>query len=178
MAKSLLTKKGNGLLGADEIAAKLKKMVDGLQGREKSMLAREVLGDLGKAAWTEVGSVAKSTAESKGLSKEISDAIFVDSGMGGIESRQRLSALIGINKQKSMRTWTASWSSQMNAKAKVSAGGKVAMSLATMEEFGTSRQKPRPFLRPAIDSGRRSIPGTLGKLLWDTIKKWNGNNPQ
>ena len=177
MARNIKTT-GSGLIGGDEIVAKLTTLVRSLQGQERSQLARAVLNDVGSTAWDEIGSVAKRTAESKGLPKSISDAIFVDAGLKGIESRQKLSALVGVRKKTSMVEWRASSSSQMNAKAKIGTGGRVAMSLATMFEYGTSIMPPKPYLRPAIESGRSGIPSRLAVKLWSTIKLWNGNNPQ
>ena len=42
---------------------------------------------------------------------------------------------------------------------------------ATMQEFGTSRDKPQPFMRPAWDANKQAILEGLKDDLWAEIRK-------
>jgi HK97 gp10 family phage protein len=42
---------------------------------------------------------------------------------------------------------------------------------ATLQEFGTSKDKPQPFMRPAWDSAKGSLLSSLAEDLWDEISK-------
>lgn len=87
-------------------------------------------------------------------------------------------SLAGEAKKRSMIEWTAGKTapredkSGKHAERKVAPGGKVAMSLATMYEFGTTRLVPRPALRPAITAVRGRIVAVLAEGFRKVIESF------
>lgn len=69
---------------------------------------------------------------------------------------KKIDALAGVTKPETMVEWTAG-KHPKSGRAKVSAGGKVAMAFATMLEFGTSRMRARPAIRPAVKAAQARI---------------------
>jgi len=56
-----------------------------------------------------------------------------------------------------------------NYQATVAVGPKRAFFYGTFPEWGTSKMPARPWMRPAWDSKRLSLPGELGRHLWDEL---------
>lgn len=81
--------------------------------------------------------------------------------------RSRVTALAGATKMgrgSDSRGTMFSWKAgphPKSAKAKVGAGGEVAMSFATALEFGTSMYPARPAIREAVKSGQSRIIATV-----------------
>lgn len=73
-----------------------------------------------------------------------------------------------------MVEWTAARNPK-SPKAKVVYPGKVAMSLATMMEFGTTRGPAKPAFRPAVINAKAELPLILAKGLKEIIARHGGN---
>lgn len=71
-------------------------------------------------------------------------------------SKTRITALAGVGKQRTMVEWRAGRFPK-SPRAKVAPGGRVAMALATMLEFGTTNRRARPAIRPAIALAKAAI---------------------
>jgi HK97 gp10 family phage protein len=49
--------------------------------------------------------------------------------------------------------------------------GQAAPPQGSLQEFGTSRHSPQPFMRPAWDGGKQDLADTVGGELWTEIEK-------
>ena len=174
MARSVITARQADVSGLKELISNLEDLAKGLNGYAQNSLARNTMQAIGETAQEEIEAPAKSNAVSKGVPTVVKDSIFTDFRRIRGGSSIRMSALVGVNKRRSMREWTAT-ANPKSARAKVAPGGKVAMSLATMYEFGTSKMGPRPYLRPAVETGRITAPVKLGKKLRAVITQWAGS---
>lgn len=173
MPRQVFTKKRNTLLGIPEVQAKIKEILEQTSGNEAGANARNRVRELvGEAAKT-IKEKAVSNATSQGWPKQVVNSIFTFNDPAK-DKPKRTAALVGINKQKSMLQWTAA-ANPKSPKAKVSPGGKIAMSLATMYEFGTSRMKAKPAFRKAYYQAVNTIGQTLKQgfvqILEDLSKK-------
>jgi len=109
-------------------------------------------------AAVELRDMMRQNAQAQGWPKEVIDSIFAD----GRKQRGRTGALAGANKRRTMFEWRAG-KHPKSPRAKVPPGGKVAMSRATALEFGTTRNKARPAIRPAVQAAKRKVVETLTK---------------
>lgn len=90
---------------------------------------------------------------------------------------QRISALAGVTRKATMVEWRAGAKNRPalpGRERKKNRGELVAMSLATMLEYGTTNRPPRPAIRTAIKSARARIVdavATSWKSLLDRFSK-------
>ncbi len=95
------------------------------------------------------------------------------------EMTKRTRALAGVGKRKSMVEWTAAEHQARFSRVlqggvhKVAPGGKVAMSLAAMFEFGTSRMVARPAWRPALTSTRSNVRNKVRETYTAVLKMFD-----
>lgn len=91
--------------------------------------------------------------------------------------RQRISALAGVTKPETMVEWTTPGINAASAKAgrprKRAKGETVAMAFATMLEFGTSRMKARPAIRPAVKAARERIVAKVAEQYRSLLDKFS-----
>jgi hypothetical protein len=83
-------------------------------------------------------------------------SIFAFDKPRGGNSKKRISALAGAGKKRTMIEWRAGRHPK-SPRAKVAPGGKVAMSLVSMLEFGTTNRRARPAIRQAIAGAKSRI---------------------
>jgi len=139
----------NSVQGFKELKAKLQD----LQPENPTMRAdiQAVLGD----AAVEVRNEMRAQAMIAGWPARLIATIFKFSELRAM-GKEKISALAGVSKKRSMLEWKAG-KHPKSQNAKVPPGGKVAESLATMYEFGTSRMSAHPAIRPAVKIVRNKV---------------------
>jgi HK97 gp10 family phage protein len=142
--------------GVKELEAKFRDLISLFQDKAATsgkarLLKREVTETLHGAA-DMIAREARSNAASQNVPSRVQRSIFTYANPAKDKPR-RSAALVGVNKKRSMVEWVAAPNNK-SPRAKVGAGGKVAMSLAAMFERGTSRMKARPYFTPAVKSMR------------------------
>jgi len=96
--------------------------------------------------------------------QQVIDAMFASKGDNG-KPRQRINAIAGVSKRRSMVEWVAgrvtaaSWPTRTPRRVKP--GGLVAEAFATMLEFGTTRMRARPAINPAVQAAKPKVISTL-----------------
>ena len=138
------------LLGVKELERKLQEM-DSFWNRatgKAAHLRREATVVLKQAAGI-IATEARSSAASRGVPLRVQQSIFTFADPAKDRPGEH-AALVGVNKQRTMIEWTARASTSPRAKA--APGTKLAMSLASMFERGTTRMKARPYFTPAVKS--------------------------
>lgn len=125
------------------------------------------LGDAGEI----VAAAAKSNARAVGAPSEVTEAIFTYRGLPPEhKAKRRPAALVGVGKQDSLRQWRAGRIPK-SPRAKVAPGGAVAMSLAAMYEFGTSRRPATAFFSNALRANRAAVRAKIQDNLRQVIAR-------
>lgn len=180
MARNIATKKLVAVSGLKEMQANVSRILDAMDGRE-------LQADLGQLA-AKGAALLEAAADAQNWPKDAVDSIFVYSQLAPNERRRKSgpSALFGFRKRgrkqpwaKGYREWFPGRSKSTRAKSlvlpglKSKTGGlqKVGMSLATMFEFGTSKLRARPALRPTIAKLRSIYPAEVGAILQKILAK-------
>jgi len=97
--------------------------------------------------------------------QQVIDAMFASSRGDSSNPRQRIGAVAGVSKRRSMVEWVAgrvtaaSWPTRTPRRVKP--GGLVAEAFATMLEFGTTRMRARPAINPAVQAAKPKVISTL-----------------
>ncbi|SRR6266851_632838 len=100
------------------------------------------------------------------------DTIFsYDTPRGG-SGRQRISALAGVAKKRTMIVWRAARHPQ-SPKAQRRYPELVAESFASMLEFGTTRMPARPAIRSTIEGAKQSILDKLSEGYKALVEKYS-----
>jgi hypothetical protein len=86
--------------------------------------------------------------------------------------KPKISASAGVLKKLTMVEWTAGRNNK-SPNAKVAPGNKVAMSLAAMLEFGTSRMAAKPAIRTAVKTARQRVIDILTRGYNDLLVKYS-----
>jgi HK97 gp10 family phage protein len=158
----------------EELEQKFRDLILLFQGKREQtgkagLLKREVNRTLREAAEI-IATEARSNAAANSVPQRVRNSIFVFADPKKDKPR-RSSALVGVNKQRTMIEWTAR--SSFSPRAKVAPGGKVAMSLASMFERGTTRMKARPYFTPAVKTMRQKALDYLVHGYRETLEKFN-----
>lgn len=96
--------------------------------------------------------------------------------------RSKISAIAGVTKRaNSGRGTMISWRAGKRGRTgwvykdvvrKVAYGNEVAMSFATMLEFGTSNRPPHPAIRPAVDAAKAGIVATIAEKWKELLERF------
>ncbi len=122
---------------------------------------------------------ARDNATSEGWPSRVVASIFAYSDQPDTPGLKRTTALAGVNKRRSMVKWnavrhSAQWHRVMTSGVhKVEPGSEVAMSLATMYEFGTSRMMAKPAFRPAVTATKGSVTAILVSAYRQAIQSFH-----
>lgn len=170
MARTFKPSRGSDIEGYEDLVRTLEEIGKGVSGEKRNQYCRDVMQVLGTTATVNIADVAKAKAKAKGVPQSVIDSIFTDQRVSKIRNNEP-AVLVGVNKKRTMVEWTAD-ESPASPRAKVSPGGKVSMSLATMFEFGTSTMKAKPYMRPALRYGRSVIINDLMPRLRAVMEKW------
>ena len=159
------------ILGLKELERKLKALRADNPNMTKDMY--QVVGDAADSMRDEMRASASAagwgsqklkwrSGQRSGIAtgNEAIQSIFSFSKPRGGDSRKRISAVVGVGKRRTLVEWIAGRFPK-SPRAKVSPGGRVAMALAAMLEFGTTRRAARPAIRKAIQSGKMRIVNTI-----------------
>lgn len=168
--------------GFKELQLKLKELSTALGQEDKarqSLLAREqhrILLDGAK----QIADEARRRGQGR-VPRRVVASIFTFANPAK-DKPKRSAALVGVNKQRTMVEWKARsgasfnvWGGHSygkNVKRKASAGKKIAMSLATMFEHGTTRMNAYPFFGPAVRAIRARVMSSVTSGLKSLIEKF------
>lgn len=174
----------------------LKKQVKALQGATVSAEAQSIVGEAARYLSSEI----RHGAESVNVPHEVFKNIFSYSKPQTLPSGKaaKVSALAGIRKRGRARPYAVSYAEWKNRFAytrlrfrsvipgkrygqkkavgagEVAAGDKVGENLATMWEIGTSKQRAKPFFRPAVERGRSRVVQMIASGYKLLIAKYGG----
>lgn len=157
-------KPGEHMAGLDKLDLKLRDFLAALtgdvsisSGKRSAVTARvrQIIGDGLREAATEIKTEATARARAQNWPKAAAESFFAYYDPEKDKPR-RSGALAGAAKKRSMVEWTAR-ANPKSPRAKVAPGGKVAMSLAAMYEFGTSWLAARPAFRPAVAAAKERV---------------------
>jgi hypothetical protein len=160
--------------GIKELSSILKELSESLGGGVRnSALTRDVYGVL-KSSADRIERRAYSIGQSKSVPKRVLASLFTYTNPDK-DKANRASALIGVNKKKTLVYWTPGRSKSTKAKKLIiptaagsgygSQGGKVSESLASMFEKGTSKLKARTFFTAALRSvGQEALSDAVAGL--------------
>lgn len=168
MGRNIGSSKQLEIHGVQDLLGNIEDIIAGLKGtpgRRAAVTRRasEILGKELHAAAVIVRDETKRRAISQNWPHEAIAGIFA---YFDPNKPKRSTALAGVSKRRSMVEWYPGKSKSPRAKVApgtVSAKGarfgaqKIAMSLATMFEYGTSKMNARPAYRPALASVRASM---------------------
>src|SRR5688500_3062311 len=154
--RNLTRGKKSELLGVKELEQKFRDLLLLFQGSRQQtgkagLLKREVNRTLRDSAEI-IATEARSNAAANSVPQRVRNSIFVFSDPKK-DKPQRSSALVGVNKRRTMAEWTAR--SSFSPRAKAAPGTRISMSLASMFERGTSSMKERPYFTPAVKTMRQ-----------------------
>jgi HK97 gp10 family phage protein len=133
------------VVGLRELSRKLDRL-------KSAVASQEASAAVGKAAGTGREAIRSSMRGAGWPASLISKAFSTD----GVNKRGKIVALFGVNKQSNMVVWNAG-PNPKSPRAKVGEGGKVAMSMVSMFEFGTTRMQAKPAVRPAIQGSKSQM---------------------
>lgn len=160
----LLTRKLKRIEGINNLAEHLNQLGDAVDGEA----VIDTLYRAARMARDEIRDLAPEDPKwAKGAS--VKGAVFAYRGHPH-KDPQGPSVLFGVSKKKSMLEWTAG-KHPKHPRAKIPPGGKVAMSLATMFEYGTTQLSARPFFRPAMAAIRPMAARVISEGVGAAIKK-------
>lgn len=147
--RNLTRGKTSELLGVKELEQKLREINSLFLQRAtgKAQRRRREMTEVLRDAAGVIASEARSNAAAQSVPKRVQNSIFTFADPAK-DRPGKHSALVGVNKQRSMVEWTARASRSPRAKA--APGTRIAMSLASMFERGTTRMKARPYFTPAV----------------------------
>jgi hypothetical protein len=150
--------------GANKVLKNIAVLTQAMSGEEAAKYARGAQWALQNASEL-ITDEAKRNARGARVPADVVDSIFTYGGLPkSTRARKKPSALAGVAKQATMREWIAT-KNPKSPKAKVSPGGKVAMSRATMYEFGTTRQPAVAFFGRAVKSRRGQVRTRIAENL-------------
>lgn len=125
---------------------------------------------LGDAADVLSGAM-KTLARLNGYPPAVVESVFSFRRLpASLRARKQPSALAGVAKGETIVEWRAT-AAPKSARAKVPAGGKVAMSLAAMWEFGTSKMAGRGAIATAVTHSRGAVRETIVDGLTRVIQE-------
>ncbi len=158
--------------GKAEIEKRVKQLMQQTDSENPASKLYQVAADAAEVVATEI----KSSASSKNVPHQILDDIFYTRQPKKYSSsgKRPITQLAGIRLRgrqkpyaKAYREWKAKYAMskiRINKKkgivknrGTVNAGQLIGMSLATMFEFGTSKMRPRPFVKPAMNIARPKV---------------------
>lgn len=158
------------ITGKKEIVRNLNRVTAALSGEGLVGVQQDIMWALGDAGDI-VAEAAKQNARGVGAPAEVVDAIFSYRGNPPLQQKKkRPASLVGVDKSKSMRIWTAGRVIS-SVKSKVAPGGKVGMSLAAMYEFGTTRRPATGFFSRAVMGNRAAVRARLAANLAVVVDK-------
>jgi len=149
--------------GLKQLEGKLKELLP--ENPKMAQAAQQLVAETSKMAADQM----RANARSAGWPSAAVNSIF-SYGQSQPGKRKKITALAGVNKRRNMAEWTAT-ANPRSPNAKVGAGGKVAMSLPTMYEFGTSRMRAHPAIRPAVQQVRGQVVSQLSAGITDIISR-------
>lgn len=158
------------ITGKKEVVRKLTRLISTLSGEGLVGAQNDVMWALGDAG-NIVSAAAKQNARAVNAPPEVVDAIFTYRGNPPVKQKKKApAALVGVDKSDSMRIWTAG-RVIASVKSKVAPGGKVAMSLAAMFEFGTTRRPATGFFSRALIQNRAAVRARLAENFAQIIDR-------
>mgnify|MGYP001577502158 CR=1 FL=1 len=146
-------------LGVRELALTFADLKESLTAEKQKASAKKVYEVIGAACET-IRKEAQRIARSKGVDESVINSIFTFSDPEKGPRKRRPSGLVGVSKQRTLIEWRAGKhpaSQTLEGRPliiKRAPGEILSVSLAFMEEFGTSRKYAKPYFRPAIKAAR------------------------
>lgn len=154
MAKSV------NITGRNQVVKRVKAVMAAMEDNQREATRGTVMTALGDAADVLSGAM-KTLARLNGYPNAVIESIFSFRRLPpSLRARKKPSALAGVAKADTMREWKAT-AAPKSARAKVPAGGRVAMSLAAMYEFGTSKLAGRGAIGTAVTNSRAAVRETI-----------------
>lgn len=142
--------------GRSAIVKKVNAIVAAMSAEEQTAARKNIMDVLGDGADLMAGAM-RTMARASQYPQEVIDSIFSSRKLPpALKMRKQPSALAGVSKAQSMREWRAT-AKPKSPKAKVAEGGKVAMSLAAMYEFGSTKTKPRGAIAGAVTDSKPHV---------------------
>ena len=137
------------LLGVKELEQKLRDMNSLFLPRAtgKAQRLRREMTEVLKDSAGIIATEARSNAAAQNVPQRVQRSIFTFTDPAK-DKPGKHGALVGVNKRRTMVEWTAR--NSFSPRAKAAPGSKIAMSLASMFERGTTRMKARPYFTPAV----------------------------
>jgi hypothetical protein len=161
------------ITGRSAIVKKLNAVVAAMSAEEQQAARTTIMDVLGDGADLMAGAM-RTMARINQYPQEVIQSIFSSRKLPpSIKIRKKPSALAGVAKGETIREWRAT-SNPRSSRAKVGVGGKVAMSLATMFEFGTSKMPARHAITTAVLDSKSAVAVTikdgLNRMIGEAVK--------
>jgi hypothetical protein len=161
------------ITGRNEVVRNVNRLMSAMSDESKNDARGSIMNSLGDAADL-MASAMRTMSRLKGYPQEVIDSIFAYRKLpSSLRSRKKPSALAGVAKQQTMRTWSAT-AKPRSPRARVAKGAQVAMSLAAMYEFGTSKLPAGGAIEAAVSQSRGAVRDTiaagLSKLIGDNTE--------
>ena len=152
--------------GVRELASKIQEIVEDVQIGD----VYKIVGDAGEILKSQV------KANVAPLSSRVAASVHnIHAANSHSRRLKKKSALVFVDKKPTMVEWRAAPNNK-SPRAKVSPGNKMAMSLATMLEIGTSRGIPaHAYFGNAIKQSRSAIKAKLQDGVNELLKKHTRN---